>query len=364
MDYKEKYENGVECIQEILSGGADSIRISTLRKRLQPFFPELQENNGETIKKVLIDYFNEYKEQVEGCGIYTFNGMQTDDILAWLEKQGESDEIKTKMFLINKGYPIDTNGIFPTYEEMYNIIRDGLENQNPTWSEKDKNLLNRLIGVLDGTNEEDYHEGWEEKFLPWLKSLKDIVQIQPKQECSEEDERIRKALIEFFGEQCDMSDWNGVYGYQVFTWLEKQGEKKHADKVEPKFKIRDFIVNDYCKGKVIEITNDAYLLDTGQGIPFSCEHNAHLWTIQDAEDGDVLVEDSCIFIIQKLCDNSTAAKTYCTLHIDGDFDDGSILYFDIDSTKPATQEQRDLLFQAMKEAGYEWDSKKKELKKI
>ena len=229
MDYKEKYENGVECIQEILSGGADSIRISTLRKRLQPFFPELQENKGERIKKVLIDYFNEYKEQVEGCGIYTFNGMQTDDILAWLEKQGE---------------------------------------------------------------------------------------------------------------------------------------KKHADKVEPKFKIRDFIVNDYCKGKVIEITNDAYLLDTGQGIPFSCEHNAHLWTIQDAEDGDVLVEDSCIFIIQKLCDNSTAAKTYCTLHIDGDFDDGSILYFDIDSTKPATQEQRDLLFQAMKEAGYEWDSKKKELKKI
>ena len=32
--------------------------------------------------------------------------------------------------------------------------------------------------------------------------------------------------------------------------------------------------------------------------------------------------------------------------------------------KPATKEQRELLFQKMKEAGYEWDAEKKELKKI
>ncbi len=31
---------------------------------------------------------------------------------------------------------------------------------------------------------------------------------------------------------------------------------------------------------------------------------------------------------------------------------------------PATKEQRDLLFQKMEEAGYEWDGEKKELKKI
>ena len=51
-------------------------------------------------------------------------------MIAWLEKHGESDETRAKMFLINKGYPIDTNGIFPTYEEMYNIIREGLEKQD------------------------------------------------------------------------------------------------------------------------------------------------------------------------------------------------------------------------------------------
>ena len=40
-----------------------------------------------------------------------------------------------------------------------------------------------------------------------------------------EDERIRKALLGFFGEQCDMSDVNGVYAYEVVEWLEKQKEK-------------------------------------------------------------------------------------------------------------------------------------------
>ena len=51
-------------------------------------FPELQESEDERIRKVLIDYFNRYKEQ-EKHGIKTFNGIPTDDILAWLEKQGE-----------------------------------------------------------------------------------------------------------------------------------------------------------------------------------------------------------------------------------------------------------------------------------
>ena len=83
-----------------------------------------------------------------------------------------------------------------------------------------------------------------------------------------------------------------------------------------------------------------------------------------ATDGDVLAEDSCIFIIQKLGDNGTAAKTYCTLHNDGYFEDGSILYFDIDSTKPATEEEKQKLFKAIKDNGYKWNSETKTLEKL
>ena len=39
--------------------------------------------------------------------------------------------------------------------------------QQPTmWSADDEKIMNRLIGVLDSTNKEDYHEGWEDIFLP------------------------------------------------------------------------------------------------------------------------------------------------------------------------------------------------------
>lgn len=82
------------------------------------------------------------------------------------------------------------------------------------------------------------------------------------------------------------------------------------------------------------------------------------------KDGDVLAEDSCIFIIQKIGDNYTAAKTHCTLYNDGDFDDGSILYFDIDSTKLATEEEKAKLFQAIKDNGYKWNTETKTLEKL
>ena len=95
--------------------------------------------------------------------------------------------------------------------------------------------------------------------------------------------------------------------------LEKQND--NADKFEPKFKVGDFIANDYCRGKVVELTNDAYLLDTGQGIPFSCEHNVHLWTIQDAKDGDVLYSlDSCQPFIYKGRKSHEQATAYCGIN--------------------------------------------------
>ena len=44
-----------------------------------------------------------------------------------------------------------------------------------------------------------------------------------------EDERIRKALLDYYGKQCDMSDVNGVYAYEVCAWLEKQKINTEGD---------------------------------------------------------------------------------------------------------------------------------------
>lgn len=181
-----------------------------------------------------------------------------------------------------------------------------------------------------------------------------------------EDERIRKEIIRILKGETGYTSKEDTDKY--VAWLEKQGEKKSTDEVEPKFKVGDFITNDYCLGKVIEITNDAYLLDTGQGIPFSCEHNAHLWTIEDAEDGDVLDCEGCEYLLFKSFSNTDGRiKLYCwyNVHKNNFHDKGTDSKLRQEANiHPATKEQRDWFFSKMKEAGYEWDADKKELKKI
>ena len=97
----------------------------------------------------------------------------------------------------------------------------------------------------------------------------------------------------------------------------------------------------------------------------------HSWTIKGAKDGDVLVciggkYGQEIGIVKKYvgkyggCDK--CFETYCFVDWEGRFRLGE--YMGSKEIYPATKEQRDLLFQKMKEAGYEWDSDKKELHKI
>ena len=223
-----------------------------------------------------------------------------------------------------------------------------------------------------------------------------------------EDERIRKALMqnlkERFGIKGNMGEGLDMPG--VLAWLEKQGKnntgisestkqklednlnkaleketqeswneffdkKNPINKVEPKFKVGDFIVNDYCMGKVVELTDDAYLLDSGQGIPFSCEHNTHLWTIKDAKAGDVLCCKSGWTCIFKALDNHTNTfSSYCFMDKDKWFCNTGSECHTLDKAfikayngeiHPATKEQRAILFQKMHEAGYMWDSESKKL---
>ena len=102
------------------------------------------------------------------------------------------------------------------------------------------------------------------------------------------------------------------------------------------------------------------------------ENEYHLWSIKDAKDGDVLVTTkirNCPFIYRKTDYNNDLAYYYAGVDGNGDFCEGCLkrtLYHfgPVENVVPATKEQRDLLFQKIKEAGYTWDGEKKELKKI
>ena len=170
---------------------------------------------------------------------------------------------------------------------------------------------------------------------------------------------------------------------KAIDYLEKQGEQKPADKVEPKFKvekgkwyvcIKDLLDNyankAFCKGDTYLSTQDGSLIPSNSNVPFEviCAGTYFRdWTIQDAKDGDVLYSlDSCQPFIYKERKPFEQATAYCGINKYGKFfvwntKDCIIV---LEKYVPATKEQRDLLFQKMKEAGYEWDAEKKELKKI
>jgi hypothetical protein len=151
---------------------------------------------------------------------------------------------------------------------------------------------------------------------------------------------------------------------------------EEPDDNKPKFHKSDWVIDKH--GMVQQITDvrkylQAYEYST---ISYSLgilsysyfsenEKDIRLWNIKDAKDGDVFYSGEVIFIFNRI--KGEWIHCYCTLHRDGSFISKNYDLMHIKHCKevqPATKEQHDLLFQKMKEAGYEWDSDKKELHKI
>ena len=168
-------------------------------------------------------------------------------------------------------------------------------------------------------------------------------------------------------------------GYNTFkregnnVWLEKQSELKSVDVIEPKFKVGDWIINkfhDICLITDIDLENSYYICESNRfgntdGDIDLTDKAFHLWTIQDAKDGDVLAWDDskCIALFKNIYDDVSFNSHGFVGHCTGAFE-SRLSYHDIEGTHPANKEQYDLLFKKMKEAGYEWNDKKRELKKI
>lgn len=195
-------------------------------------------------------------------------------------------------------------------------------------------------------------------------------------ELKESEDGTRKEIIKFVKSrlagfpECD----------KFIAWLKKQGEQNHDDKVKPKFHEGEWITNGDYTWKIVEVEPLDYILQSQDGniVDDTISHvdeQFHSFTIKDAKDGDVLVMQKTnvtyesIFIFFKIENNriiqylhyftTDAGEEVCEARsIDG------FLGFVGTNVHQATKEQRNLLFQKMREAGYEWDAEKKELKKI
>ena len=198
-------------------------------------------------------------------------------------------------------------------------------------------------------------------------------------------ERIAKKLQEKYGnikKQSEKPQGKSAVEAAKEEKVDNQNCVKPADKVKPKFHNGDWVVNEVT-GLAYQIKNCSeslnnheygYDLTNGGYIGSDDVNIYHLWSIADARDGDVVADksDGTIGIFQSIGHHSDGGScndhSYCFLHCrydDGffyaDFENGNII--NSNDLIPATKEQCDLLFEEMTQAGWEWNSEKKELSK-
>ena len=212
--------------------------------------------------------------------------------------------------------------------------------------------------------------------------LKEVVKIKPLGELTTQEDVVGDLsgeMVYIDGKCSDIFISHADY----VNWLENKYEQKSVDNLEPKFKVGDWIVHNRTRTMLKVVDTKPMIVTVVSTLGYhhtistdTIEENYHLWSIEDAKDGDVLCDyheaydNPLIFILKNFVHVNFGLVTpsdyssYCFLTA-GDrqrFKEGT--YHHKHNIKPATTEQRDLLFQKMREAGYKWDAERKELEKI
>ena len=196
---------------------------------LEEILPELAESEDEKIRK-------ELKRAIAVALDYSYFDKETaDNILAWLEKQKSVEEIveRCKKSWYNEGKVQGMREGLSDDEKYQQGWHDELEKQNeqnPAWSEEDKNFMYDTLSNLTELKDR-YGEGYGNvgKCIEWLKSIKERVQPQPKQEWSEDDERIALG-IEQLCNCASLLNISPVKINKVRQWLKSLKDRVQSQK--------------------------------------------------------------------------------------------------------------------------------------
>jgi hypothetical protein len=390
-----RYDEAIELAKEIND-----------EQRAQPFnvmirlFPEIKESDDEMIRKELLSSFKCIMTDADKDELWY--GLPYNDIITWLEKQGKKhlinydDAEKEKADFVGDGF-IECHADFLDFKEgntywleyigddMYNVRSDNLLGKTYhitpcqlytvfkklTWLEKqgsEHNWCHHKVDLSDYSEEyrKAYYDGWNN------------CNMQHSQ-CMSELDDVVKCLIngmKFYYEDneeatCGTGKWSMPVKH-IIEVLEKQGgylrlvKQKLVDKVEPKFHEGDWVLNNVCfPVQIASIEDGMYVFTEGDALSASfVDENYHLWTIQDAEDGDVLVNGNEIVIFKENNFNQKDLSGCMFVHCSLLNKNGywyTIGGINPSNYVPATKEQRDTLMKAMTDAGYTFDFEKKEL---
>ena len=92
MDYKEKYEMALEKARKI----HNETEFDYEKGMMEEIFPELKESEDERIRKAILTGLIDCRDAPD-LGWSDFGGIEIDDCIAWLEKQGKPNKVEPKL---------------------------------------------------------------------------------------------------------------------------------------------------------------------------------------------------------------------------------------------------------------------------
>ena len=282
-------------------------------------FPELAESEDERIMKDIIDFINRVYERQA----LIITDEERDNWIAWLEKQGERVD--------------NTNKVEPKFKvkyagSEYNVFET-------------KNIDGVMFyGIEDEPNHIDYVQAENCEIISGY-AIKENGSPYPTKPAVFSEQKPTEEVKPKF----KVGDWITFYGGKPFKILKVESEQNG---------ILDYLLT--RQYGYVSYYNKKYV-----------DENARLWTIEDAKPGDVLVckgnvKGSNRITYERICLFNNLDSAFFTLTKTSNCVEEYAIDVNIDypdNTVPATKEQKEILFMTMNEAGYEWDSEKKKLKR-
>ena len=317
----------------------------------EEIFPELKENKDERIKKAIIEFFESEDDNT------TYSLVRKKDIIAWLEKQGK-EEYALKSFKDE-----DVCKFMQYIEKQAKAYEFNLPNRSYDIYAFAKDLLVWLENQGEKAPSQTNERAWlylVSDVLTWKNGIGQYLDDPRVQEFT-------KRLCNYYAQK--------LYNPSVLSNSSKTGknERQSDDKIEPRFKVGDWVIFT-TSGNLYQVEkkgNYEYTLMNNHGcsfcLSFSNEELIREWTIQDANDGDIIHFGTVTAIFKKYIGREKCI-CYCSFCKDGGFEipieNGEDNVYGCYNATPATKEQRDVLIKAMNDAKYKWNTETNTLEKL
>ena len=317
----------------------------------EEIFPELKENKDERIKKAIIEFFESEDDDT------TYSLVRKKDIIDWLEKQGK-EEYALKSFKDE-----DVRKFMQYIEKQAKAYEFNLPNRSYDIYAFAKDLLVWLENQGEKAPSQTNERAWlylVSDVLTWKDGIGQYLDDPRVQEFT-------KRLCNYYAQK--------LYNPSVLSNSSKTGknERQSDDKIEPRFKVGDWVIFT-TSGNLYQVEkkgNYEYTLMNNHGcsfcLSFSNEELIREWTIQDANDGDIIHFGTVTAIFKKYIGREKCI-CYCSFCKDGGFEipieNGEDNVYGCYNATPATKEQRDVLIKAMNDAEYKWNTETNTLEKL